>query len=91
MGFESNIGWTHHTFNPWIGCTKISPACDRCYAAEYAARYMPKVTWGEPGQRGNAPDALWALKQFPLSRGPLPPGQQQIQVAPAIHEEPRLL
>jgi protein gp37 len=53
MASVSNIAWTDATFNPWIGCTKISPACDRCYAAEYTARYMPKVTWGEPGRRSN--------------------------------------
>jgi hypothetical protein len=29
---NSKIEWTDHTFNPWIGCTKVSPACDNCYA-----------------------------------------------------------
>lgn len=32
MGADSKIQWTDHTFNPWIGCTKVSPACDHCYA-----------------------------------------------------------
>ncbi|GCD54290.1 phage Gp37/Gp68 family protein [Acetobacter pasteurianus] len=32
MAENSSIQWTDHTFNPWIGCTKISPACDNCYA-----------------------------------------------------------
>ena len=32
MGENSNISWTDHTYNPWIGCTKVSPACDWCYA-----------------------------------------------------------
>lgn len=27
MAENSGIEWTHHTFNPWIGCTKVSPAC----------------------------------------------------------------
>ncbi|MBC7365239.1 MAG: DUF5131 family protein, partial [Undibacterium sp.] len=22
---NSNIEWTTHTFNPWIGCSKVSP------------------------------------------------------------------
>lgn len=26
MGADSKIEWTDHTFNPWIGCTKVSPA-----------------------------------------------------------------
>lgn len=32
MGEETGIRWTHHTFNPWIGCTAVSRACDLCYA-----------------------------------------------------------
>jgi protein gp37 len=32
MAENSKIEWTDHTFNPWIGCTKVSPACDNCYA-----------------------------------------------------------
>ena len=32
MAKETEIAWTDSTFNPWWGCTKISPACDHCYA-----------------------------------------------------------
>lgn len=32
---NSRIEWTDHTFNPWVGCTKVSPACDHCYAKAY--------------------------------------------------------
>lgn len=32
MGENSKIEWTDHTFNPWYGCTKVSPGCDHCYA-----------------------------------------------------------
>ena len=28
---NSKIGWTHHTFNPWWGCNKVSEACKHCY------------------------------------------------------------
>lgn len=45
MAENSGIEWTHHTFNPWWGCTKISPACDNCYAADLAKRYGKNV-WG---------------------------------------------
>lgn len=38
MGELTKIQWTHHTFNPWIGCTKVSPACDHCYAETGSAR-----------------------------------------------------
>ncbi len=33
MGPVTGIEWCDHTHNPWIGCTKVSPACDHCYAA----------------------------------------------------------
>lgn len=32
MAEKSAISWCDGTFNPWIGCTKVSPACDFCYA-----------------------------------------------------------
>jgi protein gp37 len=32
VGADSKIEWTDHTFNPWWGCTKVSPGCDHCYA-----------------------------------------------------------
>lgn len=30
---KTKIEWADYTFNPWMGCTKISPACANCYAA----------------------------------------------------------
>lgn len=47
MAENSKIEWTDHTFNPWIGCQKVSPGCDRCYAESLAKRYG----WVEWGQR----------------------------------------
>jgi len=38
MADQSAIEWTDSTFNPWIGCTKISPACDHCYAETQQVR-----------------------------------------------------
>lgn len=38
MGEVTGIEWTHHTFNPWIGCTRVSPGCDNCYADRGSAR-----------------------------------------------------
>ena len=45
---HSNIEWTDHTFNPWTGCTKVSPACDHCYAERWAKR-AGRGAWG-PGE-----------------------------------------
>ena len=50
MAENSKIEWTHHTFNPWTGCTKISAACDHCYAEAWAKR-SGHVEWGPHGSR----------------------------------------
>lgn len=39
MAENSGIEWTDHTFNPWQGCSKVSPACKNCYAMELVNRY----------------------------------------------------
>lgn len=39
MSVTTAIEWCDHTFNPWIGCTPISAACDHCYAAAMMHRY----------------------------------------------------
>lgn len=46
MGENSKIEWTDHTFNPWIGCTKVSPACDNCYAEDMMDRRYGRARWG---------------------------------------------
>lgn len=55
MAEVSKISWTDATFNPWIGCTKVGPACDGCYAENLMGtpgRFGPaRVTWGKPGQK----------------------------------------
>jgi protein gp37 len=38
MAENSKIEWTDHTLNPWVGCTKVSPGCDHCYAEGWAKR-----------------------------------------------------
>jgi protein gp37 len=45
MATDSKIEWTDHTFNPWVGCTKITPGCDHCYAESWAKR-SGLVKWG---------------------------------------------
>lgn len=38
MPTRSNIEWTEQTWNPTVGCTKISPGCKNCYAETMAKR-----------------------------------------------------
>jgi protein gp37 len=45
MGKKSHIEWTDNTFNPWWGCLKVGPGCDRCYAERWAKRLRLNV-WG---------------------------------------------
>lgn len=39
-----------YDFNPWHGCTKVSPACDNCYAETVTGMYGDKV-WGHDAPR----------------------------------------
>ena len=50
MAENSTIVWTDNTFNPWIGCTKVSAACDNCYAEAWAGRFRPN-SWGPKADR----------------------------------------
>lgn len=38
MSGRSSIEWTEHTWNPVVGCTKVSPGCKHCYAEAMAHR-----------------------------------------------------
>lgn len=58
MSENSAIDWTHHTFNTWWGCTKVSPACARCYAETWAKRYRWPV-WGQHAERRFFGDTHW--------------------------------
>lgn len=59
MGENSKIEWTDHTFNPWMGCTKVSPACDGCYAEALMDLRYGKVQWGPHGERVRTAPANW--------------------------------
>lgn len=57
MGDDSKIEWCDHTFNPWIGCTKLSPACDHCYAEGWAKRTGNADLWS--GGRRRTSETYW--------------------------------
>ena len=51
------ISWTEETWNPWMGCTKVSEGCDHCYM------------FREQRQYGNDPEVVRRSKtkfQLPL-------------------------
>ena len=59
MARDSKIEWTDHTFNPWWGCTKVSAACDHCYAEAWAKRVGFDI-WSNGKPRRFLSDAYWA-------------------------------
>jgi protein gp37 len=63
MAENSNIEWCDHTFNPWIGCTKVGPGCDHCYAEALMDKRMHQVSWGSGAQRKRTSPANWKMPQ----------------------------
>jgi len=71
MGENSGIQWTTHTFNPWVGCQRVSPGCTNCYAEAYDKRVggLPKnqrknpavaeLRWGPKAPRVRTSLANW--------------------------------
>ena len=61
MAENTKIEWAHHTFNPWIGCTKVGPGCDHCYAEADFDKRRHVVTWGAGQPRKLTADSTWAM------------------------------
>ncbi|MCA3653380.1 MAG: DUF5131 family protein [Methylobacterium sp.] len=61
MAENSGIAWTDHTFNPWVGCTKVGPGCDACYAETWNARFGAGVApnWGPGAPRRRTTPQNW--------------------------------
>lgn len=51
MGADTAISWADHTVNFWAGCTKVSPACDHCYAEHLMDTRLHVTKWGPHGER----------------------------------------
>lgn len=63
MAEASKISWTKSTFNPWIGCTRVGPGCDHCYAERQDSRGIygdKRVHWGAGVPRYRTAEATWA-------------------------------
>jgi protein gp37 len=67
MGQVTGISWCTHTFNPWVGCTRVSNgpkgACAHCYAAQLVDHRFGWAKFGGPGEgvgtRKRTSDANW--------------------------------
>lgn len=58
MGDTTKISWSDSTFNPWIGCTKVSEGCRNCYAETLVRRYQ-WTKWGPEGERVRTSVGNW--------------------------------
>jgi protein gp37 len=56
---DTKIEWADHTFNPWVGCSKVSAACDHCYAERWAKWTGQAELW--EGARRRTTSANWQL------------------------------
>ncbi len=59
MGKNTNIEWCDHSWNPWVGCTKVSPGCTNCYAESLMDTRFQRVTWGRGNPRQRTSEANW--------------------------------
>lgn len=61
MGADTKIQWCDFTFNPWEGCTKVSPGCLNCYAETRNARFGGGTppNWGKGKPRRLTSDKNW--------------------------------
>lgn len=64
MGSDTKIEWCHHTFNPWIGCAKVSAGCKNCYAENdnpaRISRGRGLELWGVDASRKLKAESGWA-------------------------------
>jgi protein gp37 len=91
MAEKTGIAWTTSSWNPWIGCTEVSPGCDNCYARvlDKRHRWGGGTHWGAgvPRRRTSADNwkepVKWNKKQSALllqhtwQRGPALVGQDE--------------
>lgn len=63
MSAKTGIQWCDATFNPWIGCTHVSPGCENCYAEvntfTRAQRAKGRELWGAGTDRHIVSEAKW--------------------------------
>jgi len=50
---KTSIGWTEHTWNPLVGCTRHSAGCDKCYAFTMTKRLAAMGQKNYMGLTGN--------------------------------------
>lgn len=103
MGANTSIEWADHTFNPWMGCTKVSPACQHCYAEALMDTRWGRVEWGPSGERIRTSKAKWdevrklnrqaagGRKQLVFTGSLCDVGEDRPELAPMRHDLCKLI
>ena len=62
MAKDTKIAWCKSTLNPWVGCSKVGPGCDHCYAEalDKRMRFSGATHWGPGVPRHRTSAANWA-------------------------------
>jgi protein gp37 len=58
MTTTSKIEWTEQTWNPTVGCTKISPGCKHCYAETMATPLQIRLSKSCRAKKTDAADRV---------------------------------
>ena len=59
MAETTKIQWCDATFNPWIGCSKVSPGCANCYAERDFDLRKHVAKWGAGQPRHRTSVSYW--------------------------------
>lgn len=63
MARNSGVEWAGASFNPWLGCSKISPGCKHCYAVTDTPVRVHRARglelWGAGAPRHVTASAYW--------------------------------
>jgi protein gp37 len=59
MGAKTGIEWTDSTWNPFMGCSRVSEGCRHCYAERFARRLESKPNYAGLTQIVNGA-AVWS-------------------------------
>ncbi|MHB8953538.1 MAG: DUF5131 family protein [Pirellulaceae bacterium] len=81
MAENTKIQWATHTWNPWIGCSKVHTGCTHCYAEADFAMRRKRVEWGVNGTRVKTSDEYW---RRPLKWNREAAGQERPRVFPSL-------
>lgn len=59
MAINTKVEWCGATWNPWLGCAKVSDGCKFCYAEAQMDKWLGRARWGPDGTRVRTSVANW--------------------------------